>query len=239
MRQRAALTARRFFLIMILVAVAFMLLVAQRTTQSGTGPGWLQPFFTNSAEPVAEVRVGIIAGHRGNDSGTVCKDGLTETEVNQKVAEMVAASLRTENMRVEVLDEFDPKLNGYEADAFVSIHADSCSVDMTGFKVASAENGSDASKQLAECLWTRYETETGLSRHMSTITTNMTQYHAFRKIAETTPAAIIETGFLGGDRAYLTQHTDRVAAGIVKGVECFLLPDKPAPTANPTPRTVK
>jgi N-acetylmuramoyl-L-alanine amidase len=239
MRQRAALTARRIFLIMILASVAIVLWVAQRNTQAGTGPGWLQPIFSSTAEPKAEVRVGLIAGHRGNDSGTVCKDGLTETEVNEKVAEMVAASLRKQDLRVEVLDEFDPKLDGYEANAFVSIHADSCSVDMTGFKVASAENGSDASKQLAECLWTRYEAETGLPRHLSTITTNMTQYHAFRKIAETTPAAIIEIGFLGGDRAYLTQRTDSVATGIVKGVECFLLPDKPEPSASQTPRTIE
>jgi N-acetylmuramoyl-L-alanine amidase len=239
MRQRAALTARRIFLIMILASVAIILWVAQRNTQAGTGPGRLQPIFSSMAEPTAEVRVGLIAGHRGNDSGTVCKDGLTETEVNQKVAEMVAASLRTQDLRVEVLDEFDPKLDGYEANAFVSIHADSCSVDMTGFKVASAENGSDASKQLAECLWTRYEAETGLPRHLSTITTNMTQYHAFRKIAETTPAAIIEIGFLGGDRVYLTQHTDSVATGIVKGVECFLLPNKPVPAASQTPRTAE
>lgn len=239
MRQRAALTVRRFFLIMILVSVAVVLWRAQHSSQAGTGPGWLQPIFSSTAEPAAAVRVGIVAGHRGNDSGTVCKDGLTETEINQKVAEMVAASLRAENMRVEVLDEFDPKLPGYQANAFVSIHADSCSVDMTGFKVASAENGSDASKQLADCLWTRYEAETGLPRHTATITTNMTQYHAFHKIAETTPAAIIEIGFLGGDRAYLTQHTDSVAAGIVKGIECFLVPDKPTPAASQTPRTVK
>ena len=229
MRQRAALTARRVFLIMILATVAIGLWVAQQSTQAGTGPGWLQPFF-NTTQPVAEPRVGIIAGHRGNDSGAVCPDGLTETEVNQKVAEAVATSLRAENLRVDVLDEFDPRLSGYEASAFVSIHADSCSVNMTGFKVANAENGSDASKRLAECLWTRYETETGLPRHPSTVTKNMTQYHAFRKIAEATPAAIIEIGFLSGDREYLTQHADRVAAGVVKGVECFLMPNKPTPT---------
>jgi N-acetylmuramoyl-L-alanine amidase len=229
MRQRAALTARRVFLIMILATVAVSLWVAQRTSQAGTGPGWLQLFFS-TAQPVAEPRVGIIAGHRGNDSGAVCPDGLTETEINQEVAEAVATSLRTENLRVDVLDEFDPRLSGYEASAFVSIHADSCSVNMTGFKVASAEDGSDASKRLAECLWTRYETETGLPRHLSTITKNMTQYHAFHKIAETTPAAIIEIGFLSEDREYLTQHADRVAAGIAKGVECFLVPNKATPT---------
>ena len=238
MRQRAALTARRFFLIMILVVVAFILWVAQRTSQAGTGPGWLQLF--SAPEPTPEVvRVGIIAGHRGNDSGTVCPDGLTETEVNQKVAEIVATSLRAENIQVDVLDEFDPQLTGYKANAFVSIHADSCSVDMTGFKVANAENGSDASKQLTECLWTRYEAETRLARHLATITTNMTQYHAFRKLAETTPAAIIEIGFMNGDRVYLTQHSDSVAAGIVKGLKCFLSPDQPTPAAKSTPRTVK
>lgn len=140
-----------------------------------------------------------------------------------------------EDLRVDVLDEFDPKLDGYKASVLVSIHADSCSVDMTGFKVASVENGSDASKQLEECLWMRYEAETGLPRHMSTITTNMTQYHAWRKIAETTPAAIIEIGFMNGDRAYLTEHTDRVAAGIVKGIDCFLAPSQATPAPNQPP----
>jgi N-acetylmuramoyl-L-alanine amidase len=216
---------------LILVAVAIALWMAQRGTQAGSGSGLLQPLLDSKQQ----TRVGIIAGHRGNDAGTVCADGLTEVEVNQKVAEIVALSLVAEDYRVDILDEFDPKLDGYKASAFVSIHTDSCSVDMTGFKVASAENGSDASKQLAECLWTRYEAETGLPRHLSTITTNMTQYHAWRKIAETTPAAIIEIGFLNGDRTFLTEHTDRVAAGIVKGIDCFLTPSQATPAPNQTP----
>jgi N-acetylmuramoyl-L-alanine amidase len=231
MRERAALTARRIFLIMILMGVAIFLWMVQRGTQAGSGPGWLPPIPNANQAP----RVGIIAGHRGNDSGTVCADGLTETEVNQKVAELVALSLVAEDVRVDVLDEFDPKLDGYKASAFVSIHTDSCAVDMSGFKVASAEHGSDASKQLADCLWTRYEAETGLPRHTETITTNMTQYHAWRKIAETTPAAIIEIGFLNGDRAFLTEHPDRAAAGIVKGIDCFLKPGPTPPPPNPTP----
>ena len=231
MRERAALTARRIFLIMILVAVAIVLWMVQRGTQAGSGSGLLQPLVASKQQP----RVGIIAGHRGNDAGTVCADGLTETEVNQKVTEAVALRLAAEDLRVDILDEFDPRLDGYKASAFVSIHADSCAVDMTGFKVASAENGSDASKQLEECLWTHYEAETGLPRHLSTITTNMTQYHAWRKIAETTPAAIIEIGFMNGDRTFLTEHTDRVVAGIVKGIDCFLTPSQETPTPNPSP----
>jgi N-acetylmuramoyl-L-alanine amidase len=216
---------------MILVAVAIVLWMVQRGTQAGSGSGLLLPLLDSKQMP----RVGIIAGHRGNDAGTVCADGLTETEVNQKVAEAVALSLVAEDLRVDILDEFDPRLDGYKASAFVSIHADSCAVDMTGFKVASAENASDASKQLEECLWTRYEAETGLPRHLSTITTNMTQYHAWRKIAETTPAAIIEIGFMNGDRTYLLEHTDSVVAGIVKGIDCFLAPRPATPIPNPTP----
>ena len=41
--------------------------------------------------------------------------------------------------RVDVLDEFDPRLNGYRALLLLSIHADSCDYindEATGFKVA-------------------------------------------------------------------------------------------------------
>jgi len=57
--------------------------------------------------------------------------------------------------------------------------------------------------------------------HLATITTHTTQYHAFRKRAGTTPAAIIEIGFMHGDRACLTLQSDSVAAGIVKGLTCL------------------
>ena len=174
--------------------------------------------------PLAGVHVGIVAGHRGNDSGAVCPDGLTEAEINLRIADAVAESLRSQGVRVDVLDEFDRQLRGYRADAFISIHADSCAVDLTGFKVASEEGGSEASERLATCLWDRYEAATGLPRHVETITNDMLRYHAFREIALKTPAAIIETGFLSGDRLLLTEHADQAAAGIVQGVMCFLAP---------------
>jgi N-acetylmuramoyl-L-alanine amidase len=223
MRQKAALRARRLFLLLILVTTAAGLWLAQRSTQAGEGPVWLQAIF-GSPLPLAGRRIGIVSGHHGNDSGAICPDGLTEAEINLRVAEAVAESLRTQGARVDVLDEFDRRSHDYRGAAFVSIHADSCTVEYSGFKVASHEGGSESSRRLANCLWDRYEAETGLPRHPATITNNMLQYHAFREIAETTPAAIIEIGFLSGDREFLTQHPDRAAAGIVKGVECFLLP---------------
>jgi N-acetylmuramoyl-L-alanine amidase len=222
-RQQTALRARRVFLLLLAAAVAGGLWLAQHTAQAGGGPGWLQILF-GPPQPLARMRVGLVAGHHGNDSGTVCPDGLTEAEINLRIAESVAESLRAQGVRVDVLDEFDRRLQGYRADAFVSLHADSCAVDLSGFKVASQEGGSAASERLATCLWDRYEAATGLPRHVATITNDMLLYHAFREIAPTTPAAIIETGFLSGDRVFLTEHADQAAAGIVQGVTCFLAP---------------
>jgi N-acetylmuramoyl-L-alanine amidase len=166
--------------------------------------------------------IGIVAGHSNNDSGAVCPDGLTEAEVNQAVAEAVVRALNRHGATVDLLQEFDHRLSGYQADAFISIHTDSCEVDLSGFKVASLEGGSDASQRLADCLWERYGAVTSLPPQPNTITYDMSRYHAFREISPSTPAAIIEIGFLKGDRAFLTGHPDRAADGIVAGLDCFL-----------------
>lgn len=172
-------------------------------------------------------RVALVSGHRGNDSGTVCPDGLTEAQVNYDHALRAAALLRAEGYDVEILDEFDPKLEGYRAAAFVSIHADSCTFVnnlATGFKVARSEFSALAEEEdrLVGCLKERYVQATGLKFHSNTITHDMTRYHAFRKIAPATPAVIIETGFLALDRGVLTRRADSVAKGIADGVLCFV-----------------
>ena len=63
---------------------------------------------------------------------------------------------------------------------------------------------------------------TGLPRHPSSITDDMTSYHAFREIDRYTPGAIIETGFLFDDRDLLTNRPKQAARGIASGVVCFL-----------------
>ncbi len=218
---------QRSFLFIILIAVAVGGWSAYQSAQAGEGPAFLRSLI--GAQPLPAVRVGVVAGHSGNDSGAVCPDGLTEAEVNMAVAEAVVQRLEARGMSAELLEEFDDRLEGYHADAFVSIHADSCMVDFSGFKIASLEGGSEASEQLASCLWDRYELATGLDRHPSTITYDMTRYHAFREIAPSTPAAIIEIGFLRTDRELLTEEPDRVAEGIVDGIECFINPTNPTP----------
>lgn len=209
-------------LLIVAVVVIGVIWATERIASLGVGPDWLQFLFASRG--AGGLRVGIVSGHRGNDSGTVCADGLTEAEVNLTVTNLVAAQLRREGVRVDIFDEFDRGLRGYAADALVAIHGDSCEVDVSGFKVASEEGGTDASARLANCLWDKYEAATGLPRQYDTITQDMTNYHAFREISVKTPAAIIELGFLKADRELLTEHPDRAAKGITDGLFCFLSP---------------
>lgn len=177
--------------------------------------------------PRPRPRLGIVAGHWGNDAGTVCQDGLTEAQVNLTVATLVKEKLSSNGFDVDLLKEFDFKLNGYHAMALVSIHADSCDYvndQATGFKVAAALSTSNPEKaaRLTACLRSRYTQITGLPYHSHSITPDMTSYHAFNEIHNETTAVIIETGFLNLDRQILTQYPETIAEGITKGITCYL-----------------
>jgi N-acetylmuramoyl-L-alanine amidase len=182
------------------------------TPQAGQG-------FINTPQP--QLHIGIVAGHSGNDSGAVCRDSngqvtLTEADVNLKIAELVQQKLNAQNFQVDLLNEFDTRLNGYRAVALVSIHNDSCDFindEATGFKVAAALNTRDANRagRLTACLVDRYQRATDLTYHSGSITADMREYHAFSEIDPNTIAGIIETGFLNLDRDLLTKHTDQVA----------------------------
>jgi len=228
-RKKRPQSSRTVPLLVLAIVILSGIWVAEQMSAQGLGPSWLQTLF-EAVEPVHGLRVGLIAGHSGSDSGAVCPDGLTEAEVNLRVAELVAEGLGRRGMRAEVLEEFDRRLSGYRADALVSIHSDSCQVDFSGFKVANQEGGSEASVRLTTCLWDEYEAVTGLNRHPTTITLDMTRYHAFREIASSTPASIIELGFMNADRRLLTWQPERAARCIVNGILCFL-----APPATPAP----
>ncbi len=194
--------------------------------------------------PQPPLRIGIVAGHLGNDSGAVCRDAdevvtLTEQEVNLKIATLVQERLIAKGFQVDLLQEYDTRLSGYRAVALVSIHNDSCDVineQATGYKVAAAMDTRDLNRatRLTACLVDRYAAATGLKFHADSITTDMTEYHSFSEIDPNTIAAIIETGFLNLDRDFLTNHTDLVADGIVRGILCFVNNENIEPTPLPT-----
>ena len=194
-----------------------------------------------------QLRIGIVAGHSGNDSGAICMDGLgnvtlTEADLNLEIAARVQEKLTQEGYQVDLLREYDTRLNGYRALAIVSIHNDSCEYindQATGFKVAAALNTNDLNRanRLTACLIDRYWRVTEMNFHAGSITGDMREYHSFREIDPSTVAAIIETGFMNLDREILTKQTDRIAAGVVEGILCFANNEniEPTPIPNMTP----
>lgn len=192
--------------------------------------------------------IGIVSGHRGihpvsglPDSGAVCADGLTEQAVVEEVSVQVAGLLTDYGYRVDILDEFDARLQDYRALAMVSIHADSCEYInelATGFKVASfiASQTPDADRRLVGCLINRYGDTTNMPFHANTVTRDMTEYHSFAEIAPETPGAIVEIGFMYLDRELLTTHADVVALGVARGILCYLR-DEPIGGETATPVT--
>ena len=125
-----------------------------------------QPDANPAGTPAPALRIGIVAGHSGNDSGATCTDAngdvtLTEADVNMSIATLVQKKLVDRGFQVDLLNEFDTRLNGYRAVAIVSIHNDSCEYindQATGFKVAAALNTRDANRanRLVACLVDRY-----------------------------------------------------------------------------------
>ena len=184
-------------------------------------------------------RIGIVVGHRGNenDKGAVCIDGLTELDVNSNVATYVQQKLIKAGYTVDLLDEFDPRLNNYQAGLLLSIHSDSCDYineSATGFKVAAAlaEQKQDNSIRLVDCIADRYTKATGLKYHYQSITQDMTYYHAYSEINPYTVAGIIEVGFLNLDKEILTTQPELLADGIVSGISCYM--NNEAATTQPT-----
>ena len=156
-----------------------------------------------------------------------------EIDVNLPVAKAAAELLRQAGVTVDLLPATVP--HGYQANAFLAVHADR---DMQqrwrGFKVtASALSANKAgSKLLADDLGREYAAATNLplDLHQGAITPAMRFYYAFNTrrfqhaVAGTAPAAIIETGFVsdGADREALFEHPEVVAEAVAKGIERFL-----------------
>jgi len=245
MRRVAIYRIQRFFVIISFVLLASIIIIAARTFNIGLA--WSElPISQNITLPlpmplpIINESVAIIAGHSGYDSGATCADDagnttLTEAEINADVANQVAELLRDDGTSVIILQEYDPRLNNLDVDLLLSLHSDSC-INISRYKAAFYLYSTipEVDGRLVDCIDTNYSAVTGLTKNADTITHNMTEYHAFRKVAPTTPAAILEMGFLGGDRELLTTHADVAARGVTESIRCFLNGKKSTPTPPPT-----
>lgn len=208
-----------------LIALATLLIF--RTSRSPALPPKAEetPIPTHNPSPTPRpLRVGIVSGHWKYDGGAMCPDGTREVDINYQIAIEVVNLLKQKGYEVDLLAEFDPLLQGYEADALVSLHSDSCIPGLSGFKAARAWNSfiPEEEDRLLDCLYSEYERVTGLHPHQWTITPDMHGYHIFGEVAPETPAVIIEMGFMADDAELLRHRQDTVAQGIVAGIACFL-----------------
>ena len=171
--------------------------------------------------------VALISGHAGYDSGAICGDSnaptLVEAEVVAHIAGLVQLELEAAGLDVMLLEEYDTRLDRLDADVLLSLHADSC-IAASGFKAAYPLNSAipATDRRLVDCINSEYAAVTGLPLHFHSITHDMTYYHAFRKVLPTTPTAILELGFLGGDARLLTEKPELAAEGIRESIFCFL-----------------
>lgn len=182
-----------------------------------------------AVENVNGPRIGIVVGHLGSDAGAVCPDdeSIHELDINIAIADATIVRLQELGYVVDRLEEFDTRLDGYAGEALVSIHADSCSYindEATGFKVAGSLDNQvpELSARLVGCISERYGRRTQMKYHSGSVTYDMTYYHAYREVAPTTPAAIIEVGFMLLDRDLLLNQPDLLAQGIAEGVRCYI-----------------
>jgi hypothetical protein len=206
--------------------------------------------------PVARTRgvlapwhVGIQAGHwqidqlpdeqyrlRG-DTGAQWRS-VTEVSVNMAIATRVVRQLQEAGVTADLLPATVPP--GYDADAFVAIHADDGSgTEAGGWKIATPWRSSEASRRLRNDIARTYSQASGLPEDRYGVSYNMRGYYAFswtryeHAVAPSTPAVIIETGFLTSatDRPLIVDDPERAARGISTGIVQFLgelskLPDE-------------
>lgn len=217
--------------------------VGRQPAGTATPPSAVPPLqlTTASAPPAATVnstptptpdvsnRIGILVGHWGYDSGAICSDGLREVDITLDVAQRMAAQLRSRGYEVDLLHEHDPDkpqppLQNYQAAVLIALHVDSCIPGASGFKVSrwAFSQMPEIEDRLVKCIYDRYGAATGLARHDDSITIDMWNYYAFREVGERTPGAIIEMGFMTGDRWLLVQRPELAAKGLINSLICFL-----------------
>ncbi len=154
---------------------------------------------------------------------------VTEAQLNLDIVNRIKPLLEARGVIVDIIPATVPP--GYDADAFLAIHADgSTRSGPRGWKLATPWRTSAASKLLLERVATSYGSITGMPEDVGGVTVNMRGYYAFNwrrhthAIAATTPAIIVEMGFMtnAADRAVMFNDPDRIARAIAEGVLDYL-----------------
>ena len=153
---------------------------------------------------------------------------LHEVDVNLGIAERVARDLSLAGVTVDLLPA--TVRPGYDADAFVAIHADGGWPSERGYKVSAPWRASGASRLLEDSIGRAYGALSGIPADRYGVTYNMRGYYAFswyrfeHAVAPSTPSAIIETGYLTSrlDRSIIVDDPETPARAIADGILVYL-----------------
>lgn len=184
-------------------------------------------------------RIGVQVGHLNSDqlpeelarlrtSTGAYYNGIEEFTTNLAIAEVLKTILEARGMIVDLIPATVPP--GYQADAFLAIHADGSAGQQRGWKLATPWRTSRASQELLDAVAANYGVITGIPQDRGGASVNMRGYYAFsyrryiHAVAPTTPSIIVETGFLtsAADRAVIVNQPALVAQAIAAGVVDYL-----------------
>ena len=194
-------------------------------------------FFTKKSKPI---KVGIQIGHwKVSEHPEITAlhtrtggeaNGVSELEINLAVGNIIKKQLKPYGITVELLPATIPPK--YEADLFISLHADSVSnPQRRGYKSAYFEPlRNDFDKLLQEHIDKAFLTNTHLPSDDSNVSSDMYEYYAFNKqrfrhvIAPGTPGLIVEMGYISNAKDIIfLKDSKRPATAISKGIVSYLL----------------
>lgn len=194
------------------------------------------PFITQTSKPP---KIGLQVGHWKNyelpeelkklrENHGAEGGGKKEWEVNYKIAEILKNKLEEKGFLVELIPATVPP--NYQADAFISIHADSHSDNTkNGFKASTSwYTKTQKSEELLNFISNEYLKHTKLPWE-NTITPGMKGYYSFNwtkfkhAVNPQTPSIIVENGFLTNekDQKFLIETPEIAAEGLARGIERF------------------
>lgn len=225
---------KKAFYLALLLAFALALPVSSIAFAANAGVNILP---SGASTQAPRVNVAIQAGHwKSNELpeplARLCGStganggGRTEAQVTLDIAQHVVSILRGRGLTAEVLPATVP--TGYQADLFISLHADgNGSASARGYKVSTRWRSDVAAMDamLVQSIDNGYRSITRMPSDPS-VTRAMSGYYAYStyrgeeyRLASTTPAAILEMGFMtnGSDRALMFNNPELVARGSRRG----------------------
>jgi N-acetylmuramoyl-L-alanine amidase len=186
-----------------------------------------------------------LRGLRWNTGGYA--DGVHEVDVNRRVVEQLERRLLALGVDVDILPATPPI--GYQADLFISVHADSVrNPNRRGYKSAHFEPPRNALEpRLRAHLDEAYLQASRLADDSINVSPAMREFYAFNhrkyrhSVHPDTPAVIVEMGYISNpnDRAYLSKASEPADA-LFQGIVNYLreqgrLPEVPARTTIELP----